>query len=79
VSFLAWCPWKTPEGLVVAADGFTKQGNAGAKSKFYRSPLEFLAVLMPQIRKDCNEISRTHVGGILSGQSLSVSDFSETE
>jgi hypothetical protein len=77
--FLGVASVKTPEGLVVAADGFIQQGSAGAKSNFHQSPLKFLTVLMSQIRKDCQEIGRSHVGRILSGQLLSVSDFLKTE
>ncbi|KAJ5893250.1 hypothetical protein N7495_004941 [Penicillium taxi] len=77
--FLGVASTKTPEGLVVAADGFIKQGSAGAKSTFRESPLKFLAMLMSQIRKDCQEIGRTHIGRLLSGQLLNVSDFSVTE
>jgi hypothetical protein len=76
--FLGVASVKTPEGLVVAADGFIQQGSAGASS-FHQSPLKFLAVLMSQIRKDCQEIGRSHVGRILNGQLLSVSDFLRTE
>ncbi|KAJ5168682.1 uncharacterized protein N7482_004276 [Penicillium canariense] len=77
--FLGVASVKTPDDLLVAADGFIEQRGVGAKSTFHQSPLKFLSILMSQMRKDCQEIGRTHLGRILSGQLLSVSDFAKTE
>ncbi|KAJ6005943.1 hypothetical protein N7451_003887 [Penicillium sp. IBT 35674x] len=76
--FLGVASVKTPPGFVVAADGFIKQGIQGAKKSFSESPLKFLEVLMSQIRKDCQEIGRTHIGKIVGGQLLFPLDFQES-
>lgn len=76
--FLGVASVKTPPGFVVAADGFIKQGIEGARSSFSESPLKFLEVLMSQIRKDCQEIGRTHIGKIVGGQLLFPLDFQES-
>lgn len=76
--FLGVASVKTPPGFVVAADGFIEQGIQGAKSSFSESPLKFLEVLMSQIRKDCQEISRTHIGKIVGGQLLLPLDFQKS-
>lgn len=73
--FLGVASVKTPEGLTVAADGFIVGGNQARKTTFSQSPLKFLKVLMSQIRKECQEISKTHVGKILDGRLLGLSDF----
>lgn len=76
--FLGVASVKTPPGFVVAADGFIKQGIQGTKKNFSQSPLKFLEVLMSQIRKDCQDIGRTHIGKIVSGQLLLPLDFQES-
>ncbi|KAJ5948388.1 hypothetical protein N7466_001403 [Penicillium verhagenii] len=76
--FLGVASVKTPEGLVVAADGFIEQGGVDGKSSFRKSPLGFLQILMSQIRKDCQDIGKTHIGKILRGQLLTASDFPDT-
>ncbi|KAJ5527298.1 hypothetical protein N7513_011457 [Penicillium frequentans] len=76
--FLGVASVKTPPGFVVAADGFIKQGIQGAKKIFSESPLKFLEVLMSQIRKDCQEIGRTHIGKIVGGHLLFPLDFQES-
>ncbi|KAJ5925773.1 hypothetical protein N7454_007283 [Penicillium verhagenii] len=75
--FLGVASVKTPEGLVVAADGFIEQGGVDGKSSFRKSPLGFLQILMSQIRKDCQDIGKTYIGKILRGQLLTASDFPE--
>ncbi|RMJ25082.1 hypothetical protein PHISP_04065 [Aspergillus sp. HF37] len=65
----------TRDGQVVAADGFIVQGNEGTTTTFRQSPLKFLKVLMSQIRKDCQEVDKTHIGRIVDGRLLSPSDF----
>lgn len=71
--FLGVAYVKTPEGLAVADDGFILGGNG--RTTFSQSPLKFLGALMSQVRKDCQEIDKTHVGKILSGMILCPSDF----
>ncbi|KAL4884182.1 hypothetical protein BJY04DRAFT_225986 [Aspergillus karnatakaensis] len=60
-----------PEGVTVAADGFILQENA----PFTQSPLRFLRSLMSQIRRDGQEIDKTHFGKILDGKLLGQDDF----
>jgi hypothetical protein len=76
--FLGVASFKTPPGLVVAADGFIQGGSQGLRGYFSQSPLKFLKFLMSQIRKDCQDIGRTHVGYILDGRLLFPSDFVES-
>lgn len=73
--FLGVASAKTPGGLVVASDGFIVRGNEGSKTHFRQSPLKFFKVLMSQIRKDCQEIEKTHIGQIVDGRLLCPSDF----
>lgn len=73
--FLGVASVKTPEGWSVAADGFILTDAHRLGSPFHQSPLEFLKVLMSQIRKDCQDISKTHIGKILDGKLLRESDF----
>ncbi|KAJ5556707.1 hypothetical protein N7494_000622 [Penicillium frequentans] len=65
----------TSHGMIVGADGFIKQSNSGTKSNFRRSPLKYFRILMSQIRKDCQEIGRTHMGQIINGRLLFPRDF----
>ncbi|KAJ6041580.1 hypothetical protein N7460_006970 [Penicillium canescens] len=76
--FLGVASFKTPAGLVVAADGFIQGGSQRIREVFSQSPLKFLKVLMSQIRKDCQDIGRTHMGHILDGRLLFPSDFVES-
>jgi hypothetical protein len=77
---LAW--EKAEEGCVVAADGFIMQDNSGTRtssSMFSDSPVKFLKVLMMKIRRNCEGIDKTHMGRILDGRLLRLSDFREPE
>ncbi|KAJ5632332.1 hypothetical protein N7490_008671 [Penicillium lividum] len=73
--FLGVASVKTSAGLIVAADGFIQPGSAASRSTFHKSPIRFLSILMSDIRKDCQEVGKTHIGRILRGQLLSQSDF----
>ncbi|KAI0007682.1 hypothetical protein F4779DRAFT_591005 [Xylariaceae sp. FL0662B] len=64
------------EGEVVAADGYILQGIDG-ESKFDKSPVRFLQVLMSKIRRNGKGISKTHVGRMLEGQLLQELDIEE--
>ncbi|KAL3475090.1 hypothetical protein BJX99DRAFT_259703 [Aspergillus californicus] len=75
--FLGVASVKAPEGYLVAPDGFIEQDDAGRGSRFHQSPLKFLRVFISQIRKDCQDIGRTHLGRILNGQLVNRSDFLE--
>ncbi|KAF7592481.1 hypothetical protein BBP40_000216 [Aspergillus hancockii] len=65
----------TPDNFSVAADGFILRGNVTSKSTFSQSPLKFLQVLLSQIRKDGQDISKTHIGKLLDGRLLELRDF----
>jgi hypothetical protein len=73
--FLGVASIKTPEGLNVAADGFIVGGTQRSKTTFRQSPLKFLKVLMSQVRKECQEIDKTHMGKVLDGKLLCPCDF----
>lgn len=75
---LAW--EKAGDGCVVAADGFVMQNGSGQgafRSSFSDSPVKFLKVFMTKIRRNCEGISKTHMGTILDGSLLRRSDFEE--
>jgi hypothetical protein len=74
--FLGVASVTTPEGLTVAADGFIVN-NHRTKTKFTQSPLKFLKLFMSHIRKDGHEIDKTHLGKILDGKLLCMSDFQD--
>ncbi|KIW82284.1 hypothetical protein Z517_05311 [Fonsecaea pedrosoi CBS 271.37] len=66
------------EGSTIAADGFIIRdcnGQVHSASTFRDSPVSCLRVLMTKIRKNCEEIGKTHMGAILGGRLLSPSDF----
>jgi hypothetical protein len=75
-AYLGVASVKTADNQVVAPDGFITDGN-GKSSAFTKSPLKFLKLLMSQIRKDCQDISKTHIGKIVDGVLLTPSDFPE--
>lgn len=73
---LAW--QEAEEGSTIAADGFIIRmcnGPLNHASGFVDSPVMFLRVLLTKIRKNCEEISKTHMGAILGGRLLPPSDF----
>lgn len=66
--------WRAPEqGVLVRADGFIVPDHE--KRGFRDSPVKFLKVLMMKIRRNCEEIEKTHVGKILHGGLLEETDF----
>ncbi|KAJ2996092.1 hypothetical protein NUW58_g1080 [Xylaria curta] len=75
-SGLAWEP--TKDGEIIGADGFIyrdRSGRVGGESGLQASPVEFFKVLLTKIRRNCETISRTHMGQILDNQLLSPEDF----
>ncbi|OAA64697.1 hypothetical protein SPI_03344 [Niveomyces insectorum RCEF 264] len=71
-------------GVVAAADGFIRQRAESAKNddrratmsaKFEESPVQFLKVLMTQVRRNSGSIEKTHVGKTLDGVLLTEDDF----
>ncbi|OKL58449.1 hypothetical protein UA08_06149 [Talaromyces atroroseus] len=75
--FLGVLSTKTPSGYVVAADGFVMAMDKPSTTSFTKSPLKCLRTLISQMRKDGQEIGKTHVGKILDGKLLYPSDFEE--
>ena len=75
--FLGVASTKTGDGMTVTADGFITRNDKGLVKKFSKSPLPFLRVLISQIRKDCQDIDKTHLGQILTGRLLDPSDFED--
>lgn len=74
--FLGVAYYTAPESLTIAADGFILAAEDGKfEAKFSKSPLKFLKVLMSQIRKDGQEIDKTHLGRLLDGKLLGEDDF----
>jgi hypothetical protein len=71
--FLGVASVPTRDGLIVAPDGFITAGNK--RPLFAQSPLKFFKLLMSQIRKDGQEINKTHVGKLLDGKLLGRADF----
>ncbi|RYP49659.1 hypothetical protein DL768_004701 [Monosporascus sp. mg162] len=61
--------------VTVRPDGFVGQGTIYPRCRFTQSPTAFLRVVMSNIRRECQDISRTHVGRMLAGEILTESDF----
>ena len=78
-NYLSLASGKTEEGCVVDADGFIVSGPGASKSGFKQSPVKFLKVLMTKIRRNCEDIGKTHMGAVLDGRLLRPSDFGEPE
>ncbi|KAI8631861.1 hypothetical protein F5Y19DRAFT_492813 [Xylariaceae sp. FL1651] len=73
---LAWEPAK--EGEVLAPDGFVlrdSNGKVGGQSGFHQSPIQFLKILLTKIRRNCQDIDKTHMGQILDNQLLMPENF----
>ena len=67
--------WKPPGDCdVVEADGFMP-ASAGAEVTLERSPVSFIWSLFTRIRRDCQDINRTHWGRVLAGELLNYIDF----
>ncbi|KAI1210197.1 uncharacterized protein F4807DRAFT_72953 [Annulohypoxylon truncatum] len=71
--------YDTPgEGEEIAADGFILRdafGIVGGESGLQRSPVKFFKVLHTKIRRNCESISKTHMGKLLDNQLLRPEDF----
>ncbi|KAG6036493.1 hypothetical protein E4U41_005708 [Claviceps citrina] len=74
---LAWGAME--DGVDVSADGFVAHGHGPGNrtTRFKKSPVMGLKVLLTIIRRDCGEIDKTHWGRILGGEVLSEADFAE--
>ncbi len=68
------------DGTITAGvDGFVGRGIIYPECRFTQSPTAFLRVIMSNIRRDCQDISRTHVGRMLAGEILTEKDFLAAE
>ena len=71
--------WQTDSHKLVLPDGFTLWDGTSKPcgySQLGDGVAKFLKVLMAAIRRDCQEIDKTHVGRILDGRLLRAEDFS---
>ncbi|OCK75836.1 hypothetical protein K432DRAFT_429141 [Lepidopterella palustris CBS 459.81] len=59
----------------MGADGFVGRTRANPNCIFTKSPVPFLNVLVTKIRRDCQDIGKTDMGRILSGELLGPEDF----
>lgn len=71
--FLGLASRAVEEGFLVGADGFIISGPG--KSRFTKSPVEFLKVLLTKVRRSCESIDKTHLGRLLYGALLDEADF----
>ncbi len=73
---------QTIEGeAVIAADGFIIRSDDPRRLSlcgFTESPIPFLRAHLTKIRRNCEEIERTHMGALLDGHILRPSDFGES-
>ncbi|KAI0506704.1 hypothetical protein F5B22DRAFT_639075 [Xylaria bambusicola] len=74
--FLGLATGATKQGEVVDADGYILR-DANGKSRFDKSPVQFFKILTSKIRRNGQDISKTHVGSMLDGKLLQKSDFEE--
>ena len=66
--------WRAAEDdTIVGADGFIAPTTGN--SRFKRSPVQFLKVLTTKIRRNCEDIGKTHMGKVLGGMLLEEEDF----
>ncbi|RBR20353.1 uncharacterized protein FIESC28_05317 [Fusarium coffeatum] len=68
------------DDVVLGADGFIPPGTEGGlvnKSKFRKSPVQFLRVLIERVRQDCGSIEKTDIGRIFEGVRLLERDFND--
>ncbi|KAI0477366.1 hypothetical protein GGR56DRAFT_636982 [Xylariaceae sp. FL0804] len=73
---LSWQPNDGSRGI--AADGFVGR-DMYPRCRFRESPTAFLRFVMANIRRDRQDISRTHLGRMLSGEILGEADFENDE
>jgi hypothetical protein len=68
--------WKaTEDGVSVQADGFIVHEAGDPKARPRTSPICFLQVLLTKIRRDGEDVGKTHWGTILGGEIMKESDF----
>jgi hypothetical protein len=68
--------WKaTEDGVSVQADGFIVREPGDPKTRPSTSPISFLQVLLTKIRRDGEDVGKTHWGTILGGEIMKESDL----
>ncbi|KAJ4112132.1 hypothetical protein NW768_011711 [Fusarium equiseti] len=71
--------WDTAgDSVVLGPDGFIPPGTEGKLvniSRFVKSPVQFLQILVEKIRQDCRSIEKTDIGKVFEGVRLLESDF----
>ncbi len=75
---LAWRP--PSDGVVVETDGFITSGGrseGGRAANFVKSPVMSVKKLLTVLRRDCQEIDKTHWGQVIGGEHLTEVDFAE--
>jgi hypothetical protein len=64
---------------MIGPDGFIlhdlAEGDMVNSSRFSKSPVQFLKVLVANVRQNNRDIGKTHIGRILDGMRLLESDF----
>jgi hypothetical protein len=74
---LAWRPGNNQ--VMIGPDGFIlhdlAEGDMVNSSRFSKSPVQFLKVLVANVRQNNRDIGKTHIGRILDGMRLLESDF----
>lgn len=68
------------DSIILEPDGFIPpgaNGNLVNKSGFTKSPVQFLKALITKIRRNCENVEKTHIGKILDGVLLLEKDFKE--
>lgn len=74
---LAWKPGNNQ--VMIGPDGFIlpdlAEGDMVNRSRFSKSPVQFLKVLMANVRQNNRDIGKTHIGRIFDGMRLLESDF----
>ncbi|KAI1266298.1 hypothetical protein F5Y18DRAFT_435235 [Xylariaceae sp. FL1019] len=76
--FLGLATEMPKEGEVVAMDGYVICDSNG-RSRFDKSPVQFMQILTSKIRQNGESITKTHVGGMLEGNLLQRSDIEGSE
>jgi hypothetical protein len=61
----------------ITADGFAGKTSKNPSCRFDKSPVAFLNAVFTKIRRDCQDIRRTHMGRVLAGEILRVEDFDD--
>ncbi len=70
---LAWGPIEEDERL--EADGFIIKRSHSGQQRFSKSPIPFFNLFIANIRRNCQGISKTHLGRMFGGELLEEAEF----